>query len=183
MTGLFSKILYFFRKGDAMEKKTSISPPWCTLYSKFEAMFGDDPEIILDLTDVEGGCAIVFESRNATKLDALEKMLIPEFTFGNIKVTLQFKVSNDVASNAYDACIDALTGNPMFENIIQRAFMPGQDPDQVCVIMKKEIVQFFDDNLNDFYGNTNLLPTDITREIFKANEALNFSISNENPYD
>jgi len=158
-------------------EKTTISPPWITLYHKFEAIFGDDPEITLDFTGAEGGYAIVFESRNATKLDALERMLNPDFTFGNIKVTLQFKVSNNVASNDYDVCIDALTGNPMFADIIPRSFMPGLEPDQICVIMKKEIIQFFDDNLNDFYGNANFLPTDVAKEIFVKNGALQFSIS------
>ena len=157
--------------------KTTISPPCYTLYNKFEEMFGDDPEISLDMKGVEDGYHIIFESRNSIKLDALEKMLKPSFDYGNIKVSLEFKVSNESATTTYDFAIDAFSGNPMFEDIILRSFMPGLKPDQVCVILQKKIIQFFNDNLDDFYGNLNFLPTDVAKEIFVENDALRFSIS------
>lgn len=178
MTGLFSKKLYFFRKVDAMEKKTAISPPWYTLYNKFEEMFGDDPEITLDIDQKEDGVYIIFESRNSAKLNALDRMLKPSFNYGNVNVFLDFRVANDSAINTYDLAIDAFSGNPMFEDIIPRSFMPGLQPDQVCVILQKKIIQFFDNNLNDFYGNLNFLPTDVAKELFVENDALQFSISN-----
>ena len=163
--------------------KTMISPPWYTLYHKFEEMFGDDPEITLDIDQKEDGMHIIFESRNSTKLDALEKMLKPSFNYGNVNVFLDFRVSNDSADSMYDLAIDAFSGNPMFEDIFPRSFMPGLQPDQVCVILQKKVIQFFNDNLDDFYGNLNLLPTDVAKEIFIENAALQFSISDNDADD
>ena len=161
---------------------TKISPPWNTLYKKFEEMFDGDPELTLNFIPKDDGYHIIFESRNAIKLDALEKLLKPSFNFGNVNVILDFKVANDGANDLYDVAIDAFNGNPMFEDVIPRSFMPGLPVDQVCVILRKKIIQFFNDNLNDIYGNLNCLPTDITDEIFVNEDgALQFSISNVDP--
>ena len=160
-----------------MQTKVDVSPPWYTLLHKFEALFGDDPELTVGFESNDDGYFITLESRNSTKLDALEKMLKPALDFGNVGVKLKFKVSND-APSTYERAIDAFSGNPMFEDILPRSFMPGAQIDQVCVIMKKDIVQFFNDNLDDFYGNLNLLPTDIAKEIFADEDGtLQFSIS------
>jgi len=50
-------------------------------------------------------------------------------------------------------CKDALTGNPLFVEAIQQTPLPGLQ--RVAVIIAKEVVQFYNDDVSDAFGNYN----------------------------
>ena len=46
----------------------------------------------------------------------------------------------------------------------------------IYVVFKNKVVQYFNDNLNDIYGNTSTLYEDIARDIFENNIPVNNNV-------
>ncbi len=69
----------------------------------------------------------------------------------------------------------AFAGNDAVARIIDGSgsAVPFYD-DRIFVLFRPEVVQFFNDNLTDFYGNENTLYHLIAREVFDAGPSVAF---------
>ena len=159
-----------------------LSPPWWTVYNKIKAMFEADPDITVQ--PMFGGntsCTIYLDTPDAAKAIALEKILKTEYNFGNIKLKVIVRVTNansktvTPAESIYDNYLDALATTPAVVDIRHVVDMFGTK--WIVIDFKKEVVQFWNDDLTDYYGNWNGLYTDIATDIFKYNPAVKYTIA------
>lgn len=170
----------------AAPKKTSnvkLSPPWTTIYNKLRAFFAKDPDIKVHSVKLTktGDRYIVVESPFCEKIDALVRLMKDEYKFGNVTLKIYFSVSNGFKATEtdglYGQAIDGLASNAAIvdikkvENFVHDEF--------VVIEFAKEIVQFYNDDLGDYYGNWNGTYVDIAKELFKENPRLMFTITKE----
>ncbi len=163
-----------------MENKApaNLSPPWYSQQRKISEMLSPDPEItVLDLTPKEGGgyeCQILVE--NPSKAWALEKLLIDRYEFGGgMTVTIHGPSNDTPPINTIKGIFEAaLGGNPLFDEFI--FIEKGPFGVNYCVLAKK-VIQFFNDDLSDYHGNSSCLPTDLARAVFKDTLQVQYCIS------
>lgn len=157
-------------------KKTGISAPWVTKAKEIITLFAKDTD--LDVTFKEETNTVIIESTNTYKIMALEKILKKEFTFGNVTLKVECLVKNEKESMAA-LFKTAFAGNPHISQI-QEVTTP-MSPSETYVVFKKEVLQFFNDDISDFYGNWNGLAEDIIRDLVNENVRANFSTEIHEP--
>lgn len=166
-------------KGDDDRK---LSPPWWTVYNKIKAMFEADSDITIQpMSGGDTSYTIYLDTPDATKAIALEKILKTEYNFGNIRLKVIVRVTNAnsktviPAESVYDNYLDALATTPAVVDIRHVVDMLGTK--WVVIDFKKEVVQFWNDDLTDYYGNWNGLYTDIATDIFKYEPSVKYTIA------
>lgn len=160
-----------------------LSPPWYTLYNKIYAFFSMDDELTISkLVKVgKGMYSIIISSTNTDKIIALSKILPESVNFGNVNVYIYPKVENDedfevdsrpVNADDYKA---AFTGNKYFVEVIHTD-QSFYTPDLTFIILTRDIISFFNDDLTDYYGNYNGLVSDVANDIMILPSGHNFCI-------
>lgn len=158
--------------------KLKLSPPWVTYVNKLIALFGQDPEITIKV--VENGIKIYVD--NEEKALLLTKWLPFGKDFGNYALSItvyppnsiadeqnlpsKLKLAAEIENLPIDRQFDLVFAkNPVysFSHRVEGLFFN----DVVYVVFKNEVVQFFNDNLNDIYGNVSTLYENLAREIFE----------------
>lgn len=162
-------------------KKASIQAPWVTYHNYVKAMFGRDEEInIHDIEKAADGYKFIISSTNSDKLSAISSIFRSTiFEFGNVKLHIDFRVENDEEYDVEDLYNTAFEGNPVFDEVIVGSVPSGEAV--YYVMFAKEVIQFFNDDLSDPYGNYNGLAEDIARDLFKTAVNVNFATSKEDP--
>lgn len=157
--------------------EVDMQSPWVTIYNKFKAMFSND--IDLKISELEGpdNKVATFEitSTNTDKINALSNILNDYFILGNVKLAVKFGVIN--GSNVefintkkrrnhidQDIIFTAFENNNALDDVRTIKF-PGGFP-VTYILFVKEVVQFYNDDMTDLYGNYNGLYEDIARDIF-----------------
>lgn len=151
-----------------------LQSPWYTLYNKIVAIFGNDEELTISnisetksTADAKATYTITISSSNAVKLQAIEKILKHEFPMGNIVVKIEFvyEESDNVNITAADFK-NAFSGNPIMSAI--KTIETPWKSEMTFVMFKREVIQFYNDDITDIYGNFNGLAEDIARELFNS---------------
>ena len=151
-----------------------LSPPWITLWNKFVNTFGCDPAVKVGKLDTSQTAlyTIPIVVDDKSKGTALATVIRSKFPMGNITVVTAVQNSNGVAwapiiIQSEDETVAvfkaALTGNPLFVDAVKRA-APPNFPD-VFIIMTKSIVQFYNDDLTDYYFNFNGVTAQVLSEL------------------
>lgn len=148
----------------------SIEAPWYTYQKKVNALFEQDPDIIVgEVYEPEDGSAdfaFDIEVRNHEKFLALDRVLAKQKVFGNI--TLNVVLFDEENANGADDGIalyeTIFEGNPILKDIKDVVDFAGTRVG--FVRFQPEVVQFHDDDTSDFNGNWNGLAEDIAREVF-----------------
>jgi hypothetical protein len=156
------------------EKKAGLSAPWWTTYKKIKAIFEKDPEIeVSDLVEGENGQNFVtLTSANKAKLEAIASLVKDEFKYGNVTLTVQYYYSGseEVDLSTFDT---AFKGNPIYV----RSYDAGMG--FFYAIFAKEIIQFYNDDLTDAYGNYNAVAADVVSDILVDGISINPSTLDE----
>ena len=149
--------------------RMKLSPPWCTYINELTVLFGEDPEINIKYDNFERKVRLFVS--NQEKAEALCTLLPMCKYYGNIDLMIDVIPPNgekcyigsckDIKS-VYEA---AFKGNPVFSFVyeVQGIFSNNI----VYVVFKNKVVQFFNDNLNDIYGNISTLYQEIARDVFE----------------
>ena len=151
-----------------------LSPPWYTLQNKFKNTFGCDPAVTVKDLDTSGSPRMVLPIivNDKKKGTALRTLIRSSFPMGKIIVITEVKNSKGESWPALiiknekelrDVITDAYSGNPLFVEV-QRKQLPGW-PAQVGLIMTKTVVQFFNDDLSDFYSNFNGVTAEVMSDL------------------
>ena len=150
-----------------MEKPNlKLSAPWETYARELIALFGQDPDIDIRQGELEEGVMnISIFVRNSDKAAALSKLIPEEKKFGNITVNTQVVPPNENEEDVDTVLRRAFSGNPVVESIMSPKTPFGQ---LSYVLFKKEVVQFYNDQMDDLNGNKSTLYQDIAREILNA---------------
>lgn len=149
--------------------------PWMEHYNKLCAFFQSDPSVTVimdeDNMDVK---VLVQDSHKATTLSFL---LDGEKTFGDVTLSVSVIPANGVSpdtskylknlstdENYMQLFIYALTDNDILSDIRKVRGVLGFDA--VYIIFKKEVIQYFTDNIGDYNGVKSTLAEYIARDIF-----------------
>ena len=153
-----------------------LSSPWVIYYREIEALFGQDPEIKIEFDNDTVELKLFID--NNEKVEALEQLLPNTVAFGNVELKIYIIPANVKTARDYKALYTAaFRGNPAFKKCVN-----GGNPitsSSVYVVFKKEVVQFFDDDLTDINGNRSTLYQDIAKEIFREEAGVNFCTDTE----
>ena len=164
------------------ESIIKLSPTWYTYHREINALFGKDPDIIIkDLEKTgEGLYSYMMLISNVEKAAAIKAILPSSVTFANITVNVCILGPDEdtivpMTGSEDEIYKAAFSGNPMVVQIVEKKIISISI--WYCVF-KKEIVQFWNDDLSDYRGNFSALPSDIAKE-FLISEHMQFCVSAE----
>lgn len=153
------------KENKEMDEKMNLSAPWMIFYEELCAFFEDDEEVQLEYYPDETEVRLFVSSMD--KSYALEKLLPKEKEFGNVLLKITVVPANADKWEKADLLRKAFKDNPAVVNIIEA--IPGiTNPtgELNFVEFKKEVVQFFADNIRDPRGYMSMLYQDIARDAF-----------------
>lgn len=161
--------------------RVNLSPPWATLVSEFEELFKYDHEVHVVYNEEAYSLKLYVDS--STKAAALTSLLPEEYVFGNVKLTVIVVPANQetvkFSTNPTELFTYAFRDNPIFSFIktITGIFANNL----TYVVFKNRVVQFFNDDLGDIYGNRSTLYQEIAKNIFGEKEGVFFCTDIEEP--
>ncbi len=165
-----------------MSEVLKLSAPWVEYYRKINALFGEDPDILVQYEEDEN--IINLRVTGQDKADALTQILPTEKAFGNVIVKINVIPANKV-STKLEVFKKAFEGNPIFSYAV--AVDTGMSSNTFnYFVFKHRICSFFNDNLGDVNGNYNALYEDVAKEIFEDAGGILFctdSINNDSSYN
>ena len=175
--------------------RLKISPPWITYVNKLNALFCEDPDIkiVYDNNKI----TVRLYVNDGEKAEALYRLLPENKIFGNVILQIyvipsnkedfksldvknlpevdpfvmeKYLEGNSILHNASTLTLfnTAFEGNPVYafgypvEGILSNTI--------TYIVFKNCVVQFFNDNLNDLYGNISTLYQDIAADVFKKDD-------------
>lgn len=164
-----------------MTKETiSKSAPWHIFYEKIQAMFGEDPDIDVSINDEKKEVKLYVIGTD--KCDALTQLLPTEKVFGNITVKIAVIPANEPDPSMAELYNRALEGNPVFMFTAEGQRGESTVVPFTYVTFDDEVVQYYADNLEDYYGNENTLLQYIAKDIFVEHPGVKFCTKNRTPY-
>ncbi|MFD1884522.1 hypothetical protein [Paenibacillus wenxiniae] len=142
-----------------------VSPPWYTVWNQIHSTIGQDASVTVEPLDTSHNPYVVeIVVKDADKGAALAAILVPSYPFGGVSVEVQVV---DVSGKPYQPAVakdiqgvanlfqTALKENPLFTSIEVRPYLPIQSSQVVFPIFAATVIQFYNDNMVDFYGNYN----------------------------
>lgn len=145
-------------------EKVSISSPWVSFYREIDALFKEDPEVRI-IYDEEENVVKLYVS-NARKAEALTQLLPAERTFGKVTVRVDVIPANDLGTDMLSLFEAAFDGNPALAYV-----RTGGSPITSAfnyVVFKNKVVQYFNDDLGDVYGNRSTLYQELAKDVFSG---------------
>ena len=154
---------------EANNEMVKLSPPWQTYRNELEAMFKGDPDVTIRYFDDEKIIKL-YVAKNY-KAEALERILRHEVSFGNVTLKIEVVPPNEDSQDILDIFEDAFNGNSSL-----RGTIPVETPFGMYryAMFNNKVVQFYNDQMDDPYGNKSMLMQDIARDIFADNLSVNY---------
>ena len=145
--------------------KLNMSAPWYVYYNELCALFKEDIEVHIVYDEMDQIINIYVE--NQAKADAMDEMLPKVMTFGSIDLEINVVPANNLSARRSRGSIlkDLFYGNTICEDIVT---IEGVFTNPLTyVIFRKEVVQYYNDDLGDAHGVCSTLYQDIAKRIFK----------------
>ena len=156
--------------------------PWTEYYRKVEVLFKADPEVRVVYDDEKREVCLYVE--NADKAFALSEVMPTHIDFGNVTLDISIIPANSLAKSvrikAEEYFRYIFDKNPILVDI-QSVYGIFSNP-ITYVIFRKEVVQYFNDDLSDINGLRSTLWQDIAREVFTEAEGVYFCTDKSNYY-
>ena len=137
-----------------------LSPPWVEFATEIMELFKEDPDVEVKFIDEEKRLKLYVDDTD--KRNALAQLLPKEKDFGSVKMTIELVPSNRELNTA-DLFCKAFKGNPAVVDIETVDVFSNPI---TYVSFKKEVVQYYNDNLGDLHGNKSTLMECIARDVF-----------------
>lgn len=155
----------------------NLSAPWNIYRNKLAAMFEHDNEVdVSDISEVSEGNSseleITVRVETHAKADALIKLLKPTVHFGGVSVHVNVVEAN-TEETPESILKAAFSYNPVI-NFID-SYVDDTNSHHTFAVFEPGIVQFFADDLSDYYGNFNALYEDVARELFVEMDGTGYS--------
>lgn len=125
----------------------TLSAPWTIYARKAEALFKGDPDIRVEYDDGEHVLKLYVEDQR--KADALSRILPTTKAFGNVTIGIQVIPANDDVSRL-ELFQRAFEGNGAVASV--EAMVDPHGFKQNAMMLKPEVVQFFDDDISSVFG-------------------------------
>lgn len=151
----------------------TLSPPQYGLWREIKGSFGASPNVQVKEIYEENGVNIIdIVGSDADVCNGLAYVMTLSYNFGGIKVTVRIL---DKGGNQYTAPIlkegenaaevlkkhfqNALQGNPYFSRVLD--ISSGFVGVYVWIEFQPKVIQFWNDNIGDYYGNNNYVAADV----------------------
>lgn len=163
--------------------KLNLSPPWVVYYRKLSAFFKEDPEVRIAYDDIEQEIKLYVS--NAEKAVALENLLPNEQNFGNVTLYITIVPANQTCFDSVKAGYSTNSNDIVRICFNNKAVVGVKVVDGIMtnrmtfVIFKKEVVQYFTDDIGDYHGICSTLYQDLAKEIFGSIDGVFFCTDNE----
>ena len=144
-----------------MPDKVAIASPWMTFAREVHALFRHDPEVEVEFDN--DAPELKLYVANASKADALGKLVPTERQFGNVTLRITVVPANENESEA-ELFRRAFAGNDAVVDIQTVQDMFGTEVSYVEFAPK--VVSFPNDNIGDFNGYSHTLYETIAKELF-----------------
>ncbi|ULL13058.1 hypothetical protein DVH26_00345 [Paenibacillus sp. H1-7] len=148
----------------AKQARVALSPPEATYYNEIKYSVGNDPLVrVAPLCTTENGSFIItLRVRGLQKAQALATLLVLNKTFGSTRVKVKVKTFQGRVAEPIRAALKpreiarlyrtAFRTNRLFNFAATRAVFGIT---YVYPVFKAKVIQFYNDDLSDFYGNYN----------------------------
>lgn len=144
-----------------------LSPPWDTYVHYIESIFKGDPEVHLIYDEPNRLLKILVDEQE--KYEAIDTIMPTSVSFGNVTLIIEVVPADGVCDdNHVDLFKKAFKGNPNVKDIVSIDMFGGK---MNYMIFKKEVIQFFNDDLSDIHGVHSTLNETIARELFGSKYA------------
>lgn len=149
-----------------------LSAPWHVYYRELCLLFEHDEEVRI-VYDIDEQVISIYVD-NAVKADAMAAVLPSEKQFGNVTLTIVVIPANNLNLRCTQGSIyeDLFYKNPIVNEVYT---VDGIMTNPITyVVFKKEIVQYFNDDLGDAHGMCTTLYQDIAKRVFKPIDGVHF---------
>lgn len=150
-----------------------LAPPWITYVSEVEQMFKYDPEVHVVYDNDAKSLKLYVDEE--IKADALALLLPDKKDYGTVTLTISVIPANKPDhkinyTSVEDVYNSAFNMNPVcsFVKTITGIFSNNL----VYVVFAKRVVQYFNDDLGDIYGQRSTLYESIAKNIFCPQEGV-----------
>ena len=149
-----------------------LSAPWQIYYKELCLLFEQDEEVRI-VYDTDQQIISIYVD-NAAKADAMYAALPSEKEFGDVILTINVIPANKpnlrrTQGSTYE---DLFYKNPIVNNIV---IVDGIMTNPITyVIFKKEVVQYFNDDLGDAHGMCSTLYQDIAKRVLEPENSIYF---------
>ena len=163
--------------------KLNLSPPWVVYYRKLSAFFKEDSEVRITYDEIEQEIKLYVD--NAEKAVALENLLPSEQVFGNVTLYVTIVPANKTTFDSVKAAYSTNSSDIIHICFNNKAVVGIKVVDGIMtnrmtfVIFKKEVVQYFTDDIGDYHGICSTLYQDLAKEIFGNIDGVFFCTDNE----
>lgn len=153
--------------------------PWIEYYEQLEVLFEEDSQVRVLYDDKEQKVKLYVS--DADKADALQKVLPAKKVFGNVELKVVIVPPNDLkADYKCEPILMALMNNPIVEEIKRVSGIFSNDI--IYIAFRREVVQYYSDDLGDINGNTSTLYQEIAKEVFTPQQGV-FYCTSEDDYE
>ena len=159
-----------------------LSAPWQIYYKELCLLFEQDEEVRI-IYDTDQQIISIYVD-NPVKADAMYNALPTEKEFGNVTLTINVIPANKpnlkrviTQGSVYE---DLFYKNPIVNDVVT---VDGILTNPITyVIFKKEIVQYFNDDLGDAHGMCSTLYQDIAKRVFEPESGIHFCTDTKSSY-
>ena len=145
-----------------------LSAPWQTYYKELSLLFEHDDEVRI-VYDTDAQIINIYVD-NAVKAEVMATVLPAVKQFGLVELEINIIPSNRV--NMLMGFVDLFKGNSSGDDVV---VVDGIMSNPITyVIFKKEVVQYFNDDLGDAHGVCSTLYQDIAKRVFEEHEGVFF---------
>ena len=158
-----------------MGKNLKLSPPWVKFAKEIEMLFSKDPEV--RVTYDEDAVEVTLYVENEEKAEAISKLLPSTKTFVEVELKITVLPANILQQNNASLFVKAFDGNPVLSyTLVKEGYFSNP---MTYIVFAKEVVQFFNDDLGDVYGNCSTLYQDIAKDVFGSVDGIFFCTDDE----
>jgi len=144
------------------QNKLKLSAPWYIYVRELRVLFGKDPgiNIVFDEDNLE----VKLYVEDPEKAEAISQLLPCEQIFGAVSLKISVVPGNNLTGAGRAALYStAFKGNPIFSHCSE--FQGLYNQPITHVVFKKEIAQYFSDDLGTEQGITSVLYQDVARDL------------------
>ena len=161
--------------------RINLASPWVTRVSQIEQLFKYDRQVHVVYDEDANSLKLYVD--DVSKAAALTTLLPEEYVFGNFSLHVAVIPANQevvkLPHNTETLFDCAFDNNPIFS--FTKTITGIFSNNLTYVVFKNRVVQFFNDDLGDIYGNCSTLYQEIAKDVFGEKEGVFFCTDVEEP--
>lgn len=142
--------------------------PDVSMAYRIRAVFGDDPDISIDIDTSSSSTTMTMLVNNSKKAYSLKHLLNDEYEYGGLKLVIDVIDTGEAEINS-ELIRNAFEGNPHFKEYKDIIIM--NETFHVC-LFNKEVIQFQNNNGGSLHGFETRVMEDLAREVMPVPKLL-----------